>query len=119
MHDTCISCFGQQVTEKTLSSAPCGHRFCFDCIVLISKLNHICPSCYEDITNNVEKSPPPPIDSEDEDEIEDNAVVATADVVLNNRCMHQNLKTRKCTDPYTKKEVYLSRSDYKMLKLAR
>jgi hypothetical protein len=113
----CSSCWDQKITEIHLSTAPCGCRFCFDCIVLMSKLNLYCPLCYEDITNKTKGEPKPSVDSDDSDD--ENARVASAEVQLPGKIMHQNLNTGVCTDHYTGREVYLTRSEKQRLRLSK
>ena len=42
----CNICY-EEVGDKNRCSTPCGHLFCFQCIMKSSKLNNTCPMCRE------------------------------------------------------------------------
>ena len=51
----CNICY-EEVGDKNRCSTPCGHLFCFQCIMKSSKLNNTCPMCREIICENIENN---------------------------------------------------------------
>lgn len=116
----CKSCYSDDINDS-MCNAPCGHRFCFGCIVLMAKLNHRCPLCYENIMNNIGKKLPFQIEyveHDEDDEDNDDIVIMAVAVDTPKGRLIQNLNTKKCLNPETKKEVYLTAIDLELTRLS-
>ena len=36
--------------EKSMAAAPCGHAFCYDCLIAVGAHNGKCPTCRKEFT---------------------------------------------------------------------
>jgi hypothetical protein len=48
---TCPVCFDPITTDKNVCSTPCGHVFCFGCMVKCLNTSNTCPYCRSEINN--------------------------------------------------------------------
>jgi hypothetical protein len=49
--DECVICF-ETIGKTNMCVTPCGHGFCFECIMKHSKQNENCPVCRQQITQH-------------------------------------------------------------------
>ena len=118
--NNCKSCYKKPSRDTSVCTAPCGHKLCFQCIVLMAQLNHRCPCCKEDIINTVDEDNSPfPVKFEKSKEKGDKPIVSVVAVCLDGVKMTQNVKTKKCflIGGYNSESVDMSAEDLKSIRL--
>lgn len=72
--DTCPICFDPITKNKNVCSTPCGHVFCFKCIVKCLNTSNTCPFCRTEINDKPVFDSDEEYDSEDDDEEDDDDI---------------------------------------------
>ena len=72
--DTCPICFDPITKNKNVCSTPCGHVFCFKCIVKCLNTSNTCPFCRTEINDKPVHDSDEEYDSEDDDGEEDDDI---------------------------------------------
>ena len=72
--DTCPICFDLITKNKNVCSTPCGHVFCFKCIVKCLNTSNTCPFCRTEINDKPVHDSDEEYDSEDDDEEDDDDI---------------------------------------------
>lgn len=115
--DSCKSCYGIARDINSICTAPCGHKLCFSCIVLIARLNHRCPCCKEDIVNAIDKNSPFPLELKESEEEYGIPTISLVAVTLHDRLMSQDMNTKKCFIRGSTDEVYMTSIDLELVRL--
>jgi hypothetical protein len=72
--DTCPICFDPITKNKNVCSTPCGHVFCFKCIVKCLNTSNTCPFCRTEINDKPVHDSDEEYNSEDDDGEEDDDI---------------------------------------------